>query len=59
MRVVSRSLWIVINNQNLMLCAGLFVHLLLVVQSSSPSSSNDQKRAQNLECTLAPAELHC
>ena len=46
----------VINNQDLMLCAGLFVHLLLVVQTSSPSSSNDQQSTQELDSLVAPAE---
>lgn len=48
----------IINNQDLMLCAGLFVNLLLVIQSSSPSSSNNQKSAQELDSLLAPAEMY-
>ena len=54
--MVLTSLVAVINNQDLMLFAGLFVHFLLVVQSSSPSSSNDQKSAQEFDSLLAPAE---
>lgn len=54
--MVVRSLVAVINNQDLVLCAGLLVHLLLVVQSSSPSSSNDQKSTEELDSLVAPAE---
>lgn len=56
--MVLTSLVTVINNQDLMLFAGLSVHFLLVVKSSSPSSSDDQKSAEDFDSLLAPAELY-
>lgn len=49
------ALVVILNNQDLMLCARPFVHFLLVIQCSSPSSSNDQKSTQDLASLFAPA----
>lgn len=51
------ALVVILNNQDLMLCARPFVHFLLVIQCSSPSSSNDQKSTQDLASLFALALL--
>lgn len=54
--LLGTALVVVLNNQDLMLCARPFAHLLLVVHCTSASSSNDQKSTEDLASLVAPAK---
>ena len=56
MVLLGSGLVVVLNNQDLLLCARPLVHLLLVVHCSDTSSRNDQKSTKNLASLVAPAK---